>query len=260
MSVEQLLTFIPAYVAVFFRVAAMMVFAPLFGSARVPQRLRVLLAAIISAGLASSVITRPVALPSSLWMLTAGIAGEIVFGLAMGMVLSFVFIAVQWAGEMIGQQMGLNMSEVFDPQFGSGGSLVGELYFMVTLVIFLAINGHHALLIGVKESLISLPLMSVGMSAGLLDVIVGLFQASTTLAFQLAAPMLVTMLVVDLALGFVSKTMPQLNIMTAGMGVRSMIGLIVLIFGIGMTSDVIRGRLITAMDTVVAGYKTGLAH
>jgi flagellar biosynthesis protein FliR len=54
----------------------------------------------------------------SMWQLAVGIGGEIIFGFAMGMILSFVFIAGQWAGELIGQQMGFNMSEVFDPQFG----------------------------------------------------------------------------------------------------------------------------------------------
>jgi len=65
------------------------------------------------------------------------------------------------------------------------------------------------------------------------------------LAMQLAAPMLVTMLIVDLVLGFVGKTVPQLNIMTAGISVRALVGMLVLIVGLGLTSSIIRLNLLS---------------
>jgi flagellar biosynthetic protein FliR len=253
MSLESALEFIPAYVLVFFRVAGMMVMAPLLGSARVPKRVKAILAAVIAMGIARGITTH-VTLPTTLWGLTIGIGGEMVFGLCMGMILSFIFIAVQWAGEMVGQQMGLNMSEVFDPQFGQRGSLIGDMYFWAATAIFLLINGHHAMLIGMNESFTSLPLLSVGMNKDLFDLMVGLLHATTTLAIQLSAPMLVTMLIVDVALGFVGKTVPQLNLMTAGLPLRALVGMVVLIIGIGMASDVIRGAIFDSMDTVRAAW------
>jgi flagellar biosynthesis protein FliR len=152
--------------------------------------------------------------------------------------------------------MGSNISEVFDPQFGGQGSIIGNLYFMFTLVVFLLIDGHHAMLIGVRESLIQLPLLSVGMSANLFTLIVAMFHASTILAFQLAAPILVTMLIVDLCMGFVSKTVPQLNLMSAGLSVRGLVGFLVLIMGMGMSCDVIRHAMMNTMDTVMMAYRT----
>ncbi len=67
-----------------------------------------MLALVLSVGMFASV-TPPPHLPDTTWEAAVGVGGEMVFGLAMGMVMSFVFIAVQWAGEMIGQQMGLNL-------------------------------------------------------------------------------------------------------------------------------------------------------
>ena len=67
---------------------------------------------------------------------------------------------------------------------------------------------------------------------------------------RLAAPMLVTMLVVDLAMGFVSKTVPQINVMSAGMSMRSAIGMVVLIAGLTLTNDVLRGAVADSMDAV----------
>ncbi|HTL30814.1 MAG TPA: flagellar biosynthetic protein FliR, partial [Tepidisphaeraceae bacterium] len=213
------------------------------GSAKVPRRVKVLLTLILAVGMCPAVKAPPNLNDLTTWQLAVGIGGEIIFGFAMGMVLSFVFIAGQWAGELIGQQMGLNMSEVFDPQFGQAGSLVGDMYFMLTLVIFLSLRGHHAILDGVRASFDALPLLSVGMNKPLFGLLTGLFTSCTTLAIQLAGPMIVTMLVVDLALGAISKTMPQINVMTAGLTMRSLVGLVVLIVGISLTARVIEKSL-----------------
>jgi len=182
-----------------------------------------------------------VVLPETTWGLALGIGSEMAFGLALGMVVSFVFIAAQWAGEIIGQQMGLNISEVLDPQFGGGGSLVGDLYFMLTMMTFLSpvVNGHHALIKGVRMSFDALPLMTASVNTDLLELLIGLFQSSAALAVQLAAPMLMTMLIVDLALGCIGKAMPQMNVMAMGLSIRSMLGVVVLVLGLRLTGSLL---------------------
>lgn len=249
MSIDDLLLTVPTFALVLFRVAGMTLFAPLFGSSRIPRRVKALLVIILAVGLMPAV-TRPVVMPETTWQLALGIAGEMTFGLAMGMVLSFTFIAAQWAGEMIGQQMGLGLGEVFDPQFGSAGSIVGEFYFMLTLVIFLAVGGHHAMIHGVRASFDALPLLSFGMTPSLLDTLVGLLQSAMGLAIQLAGPTFVTMLIVDVAMGFISKTMPQLNVMSAGLSMKSIIGMFVLLVGMTLTSGVIGDRVTKSMEDV----------
>jgi flagellar biosynthesis protein FliR len=215
--------------------------------------MKMLLAIILSLGLAQG-IPMPTVIPQTTWGIALGIGGEICFGLAMGTVMSFVFIATQWAGDMIGHQMGLNISEVLDPQFGAAGSLVGDMYFMLTLVIFLAIGGHHAMLRGVKLSFDALPLLSVGINRGLVDMLVGLFTGASCLAVQLAGPMLVTMLIVDLSLGCISKTMPQLNVMSAGLSIRAIVGMLVLIVGLWVTTKVLEGAVDQSMETFSQHY------
>src|SRR5882724_2498826 len=114
---DSVLQLVPVYVLVVFRLAGMTMYAPLFGSTRIPRQIRVMLLLVLAAGVAPSV-PMP-AIPNTIWGLALGIGGELAFGLAMGMVLSFTFVAVQWGGEIIGQQMGFNLGEVFDPQFGA---------------------------------------------------------------------------------------------------------------------------------------------
>ncbi len=252
---DALINFAGVYLLVLFRVAGMMVFAPLLGSARVPKRVKGLLAIVLAASLTPS-IPPPIDMPSTIWGLSIAIGGEIMFGLAMGTILSMIFVAAQWAGEIIGQQMGLNLGETFDPQFGAHGSMIGDVYYFLTLMIFIAIDGDRAMLRGVHDSFTSLPLLSVGINRPVFATMIGLFGGATKLAMQLAAPVLVTMLVVDLILGFVGKTVPQLNIMTAGIALRGLIGTVVIIVGLSLTSSVIRDAMFEAMKSMYAGYTT----
>ena len=103
--------------------------------------------------------------------------------------------------------------------------------------MFLVIGGHHAMLRGVRDSFDLAPLLSLGVNENLFDTLIGFFTGATTLAFRLAAPMLVTMLVVDLALGLVGKIMPQMNVMAMGLSLRSALGLVIVILGLSMTND-----------------------
>jgi flagellar biosynthetic protein FliR len=244
-------------VLVLCRVAGMMVFAPLLGSVRIPKTVKSMIAVVLAIALAP-VVAPPVRWPDTDWQLAVGMGGELCFGLAIGMAMSFVFIAVQAGGEIIGQQMGINLGSTFDPTFGGGGSVISDLYFMMTLTIFLAVNGHHALLIGVKQSFVALPLLTLGIDRPLLALTVQLLHACTLLAFQLAAPILVTMLVLDLSLGFISKTVPQLNVMTAGMSIRGLVAMLVLIVGLVLTSEVIRNAVLDSMWVAYQSWTKGI--
>jgi flagellar biosynthesis protein FliR len=235
----QALAYVPVFVLVVFRLAGMMLYAPLFGSARIPRRIKAAIVLVLALGMAPG-LSPPVVLPQTPWELALGIGGELAFGLAMGMVMSFVFIAVQWAGAMIGQQMGLNMSEVLDPAMGGGGSIIGDLYYMMTLVVFLSVGGHRMMLQGVRESFDLLPLLSVGMNQSLLDLLTRLLEGATVLAMQLAAPVLVTMLVVDLVLGLIGRAVPQMNVMAMGLSLRAAAGMVVIIVALTLGVRVMR--------------------
>jgi flagellar biosynthesis protein FliR len=254
--IQSALLFVPTFAAVLLRVGAMFIFAPLFGSGRIPKKSKAMFAIVLAACLSATV--RPVAFPPTIWTLTAAMVGEILFGLAMGMVLSVVFIAAQWAGEIIGQQLGFTLGAVFDPQYGGAGSVVSDLLYMLTLSIFLGIGGHHAMLLGLHKSFDALPLFTAGISHNGTDIITGLLTSCTTLAMKLVAPTIVAMMVTDVVLGFVSKTMPQLNVMSMGMNVKSLVGILILAGGITLTSDTMRDAITDRMYDVIHLFTHGL--
>lgn len=248
MSLDYLLTFVPAFVLAFFRIGGMLMAAPILGSSRVPQRIRLFFALAVSTA-AAGYIQLPSANPS-IWEMGMGVGSELIFGLAMGMALSLVFTAAQWAGDIIGQQMGLGMGQIFDPQSGPSGAVIGDLYYMLTMAIFLIAGGHRAFMSGVLESFYSIPPMSVGMNLNVLDVVLNLLMEATTLAMRLSGPIIVSMLAVDVVLGFLGRTMPQMNVMTAGLSMRSMLGIIVLIFGLSLSTQVIRDSVMESLHSI----------
>lgn len=252
-QVHNTLQMAGTFVLVLVRIAGMMIFAPLFGSGRIPGRVKALMTIALALG-ASAALPGPLPLPPSLWQAAGAIAGELAFGLGVGIVASLVFIAAQWGGELIGQQMGLSIGAVFDPQFGQSSSIIGDLYFLLTLAIFLLIGGHQALLGAVLSSMVVHPPLTLGLDASLLGVVLDMLTSATVLAMKLGAPMLLTMLMVDVVLGALSKTMPQLNIMTAGLSLRTLLGVVVLVAGLAMTVKILGDELTTMLGDVADLY------
>jgi len=249
-----------AYLPPLARVGAVLAVAPPFASVAVPVRVRALIAMALTIGLLPAVSYNSTA-SQPLAGLALGVAGEVTIGLAMGMSLALVFTAAQWAGELITQQMGLSLSEMYDPR-GAGGQVgsLGQMYWLLTVVVFMGANGHHAMLRGVAASFDAVPVMSLANGASIVALMVGLLQSATGLAIQLAAPVFVTMLVVDLAVGMVGRTMPQLGMMTAGVTVRSIAGLVVLIAGMALTAGVVQGAAVNWMQVVQSSFNGLTGH
>ncbi len=242
MPLDDLLNLPLQFALVMFRIAGLMIFAPLIGSGRIPRLVKVFFAAVLTLAMAGT-MPAPVELPHSPWQVAVGIGGELAFGLALGMILSLVFVAAQFAGAIAGQQMGFNLVGSLDPSSDLGSNPLSDVYFILTLFLFLLLDGHHAMMLGIRNSFDHLPPLAVGLDRPLLDTITGMTMSATTLAVRIAAPVCVAMLVVDLALGMVGKTIPQMNLMSVGLSLRSIAGLLIVIFGLGLTAFVLDGAI-----------------
>ena len=234
------------------RVGAVLALVPVFGGIHVSRRMRALLAVALTLGLMPAIGTPQAPQTNGVMILALG--GELVAGIGMGFAFAMLFAAAHWAGEMIGQQMGLSLGETFDPQHGAHGSVLGQAYFLFTVVVFLAVGGHHAMIRALAASFEHLPLMTFPNAAGVLDLLVGLLTSATGLAIQLAAPTFISMLIVDLVLGMLSKTIPQLNLMSVGTPVRAVVGLIVLAAGFALTAGVIKGAISDSFGAVESAW------
>jgi flagellar biosynthetic protein FliR len=249
MSLEQMNNLLPTYLLALVRITGVVMFAPVIGSHTIPRRIKITIAMALTLGLLPA-IPPAQSVPSNLGILGVGIASELAFGIAIGLCANLAFVAAQWAGEMAGQQMGFTLSGLMDPEAGAQGSVLGDFYLMFSLVVFLLVNGHHALIRGLGASFSSLPLLSVSMNRNILDLFLGLLQSATILSLQLAAPLLITMLIVDFSLGLMARVVPQINVLALSLSVRSAAGLIVLLLIAALTATTLGSSLVTWMKTI----------
>ena len=217
---------LPAYLLVLFRVAGLMVVTPLFASSAVPRRLRVMFAA------GGALVVFPLLLPTVPANLTlaaalVGIVGEMMIGLLMGLAVHTLFLGAQTAGMVIGQQAGLSLGQTFNPLMNSSTTTLGQLYFIVLFMIFMLAGGHRAIMSGLLDSFKVIPLLTFGAQEVHARMLFDLMHSAFVMALRLAGPCLIAMFMTTLAMGFLSKTMPQLNILSVGFMLRIVVVLLV---------------------------------
>jgi len=220
----EITAWIGAFLWPFFRIAAMLMSAAVFGVRALPMRLRLMLA------LAIALVLAPLAgpMPAVDLMSAQGIAitgQQLLIGIAMGFVLRMVFAALELAGEMIGSLMGLGFASLIDPQNGVQVPAVGQLYILLATLMFLALNGHLLWIEAVAESFRIIPVGTSGIAPEGAWALAGFAGQMFGWGVRLALPVVAALLVVNLAFGVLARTSPQLNVFSVGFPAALLIGL-----------------------------------
>lgn len=198
---------------------------PAFGSGFAPVTVRIGLMVTVSV-LLMPFVALPAELPPT--ALVGVVAREAVIGLALAMAVRALIAATELAGNLMGFSIGFFLAAVVDPQTGVQNKVLSAAYATFALVVFFLVDGHHAVLRSLAASYSILP-VGAGQIDGPIGMIVGrLLGVVFVLGVQLAAPVLVVLFVVELALGLMSRLAPQMNLMMLGMPLRVAIGLTVL--------------------------------
>ena len=241
MAFDSVLMF--SFLCVFVRCSAMFLSSPVFGSASTPVAIRVMTCMAISAALTLTIGGKVGVPPTDLYSFVMAITHEVVAGLLIGTFMSLVLQAAQMAGSLIDTQMGLGMSQILNPVNGVSSTIISQFKFMLAVVIFLAMNGHHLMLQAFVKSYTDMPGLSMENLPILKDGLVGLITQLSLLSLQMAAPVLGVSLVVDAALGIINKAVPQMQVIQVGMPAKLVIGMVAL--GVGLPA-------------IVAGVNTGV--
>lgn len=222
---------VAAFLYPFLRILALMSSAPLFSHDSVPRPLRVGLALAITVLVVAAAPDARFVSPFS----AAGgvlILQQIVVGIGIGLAMQLVFAAVTLAGDLIGLQMGLSFASFVDPQNAEQTPVVGGFLSLVLMLLFLAINGHLALIAALVDSFRVMPVSPDGWGA--LDAM-RLVQAGAsvfTTGLSLALPVIGALLLVNLTLGVLTRTAPQLNLFAVGFPVTLAVGLVMLLLAL----------------------------
>lgn len=221
------------FLLVMARVTGMLQMAPVFSSQRVPVMVRVGLGALIAL-LITINQSWGVTNSDSLVYLVLGMAGEFILGFAIGFIVNLVMAATQIAGQLVDMQMGFGIVNVMDPQSGQQMPLVGNLQYMLALLVLLGINGHHMIITAIVKSYDFVPALGMKINGSTTELIISLFCGMFVSALKIALPLVAALFVTDVALGIVARTVPQMNVFIVGLPLKIVVGIFMLIAVLGL--------------------------
>lgn len=225
---QQMLAVVSAVLWTSLRTGGLLMAAPLLGTRAVPNRVKVMLA--MSLSLAVSAVAGPppvvVGLDPATVLL---VAREIVIGVAMGFMLRLAFEAGALAGELIAQGTGLSFATLADPMRGVNAGVVGTWFYLAFTLLFLAMDGHLGLVELLAGSYRAVPLQGEWTDGmGITASVPAFFALAMRFGVQLALPVMLALLVVNLAFGVLSRASPALNPIQLGLPASLLIGLVLL--------------------------------
>lgn len=225
---------INAWVVAFFfplaRILALLVAAPPFNNPALSVRVRLLLGLAIALAITPALPSSPAIDPSSGSGLLI-LAQQIIIGFAMGFSMRLIFSAIDMAGTMISYQMGLGFATAYDPQSASQTSVISEFLGFLALLVFMSINGHLIVIATLTQSFILLPIGSGSLANSSWLNIANAGGVIFTSGVLLSLPVVVALLITNIALGVLGRVAPQLNLIAIGFPATIALGFAALFVG-----------------------------
>jgi flagellar biosynthetic protein FliR len=235
------------------RVSPLFVLAPLFSSAMMPTKVRTVVAVGLSIGL-TPLAVHGQTLPTDPLSVTGLLVVQLLVGLAFSFAVGAVFAAIEAAGALTDLVAGFSYGSIVDPVDNNQGGVMSSLYGIVGLALFIAIGGDAWTLRGLARTFTLVPLTKAppiaGMTSGVESAAASIFVS----ALEVAAPVLLALLITDVAFGMVSRIVPQLNVFAVGFPMK--VGVAMLVVGAslpfvgGFMSDQISNAVMTALHTI----------
>ena len=215
----------------FIRLTAMLLATPVFGARMVPVRIRISIGLFLAWMLFPMLPDVPAVDPLSPAGFLISIQ-QVLIGVSMGFILQMVFGAVVMAGQNIAMSMGLGFASAVDPQNGVQVPVLSQFYMVIATLIFLALDGHLVIIETLVNSFYLLPIGSAAVSADFVWQVAAWGSYMFIGSVLMAVPVMVALLLVNLAFGVMTRAAPQLNIFAVGFPVTLLAGFILLLFGL----------------------------
>ncbi len=216
------------YLLPFVRLAGFVMVAPIFSTGFVPRRVRVglsvMLALIVMPNLTPDMSFDPVSLEGVIMLIQ-----QMIIGIALGFVMQIIFAAIVNAGQLVGMQMGLGFAQMMDPTSGVTVPVIGQFYNLMGVLLFLAMNGHLVLIQVLVDSFSILPVAAGGLPNSSLINIAYFGSWIFSGAVMIALPAIISLLMISVVMGVVTKSTPQMNIFAVGFAITIIAGFIIIL-------------------------------
>lgn len=226
------------FILCFFRVTGLVMFAPLLGSQVSPPQVKVGLS-LAFAMILFPLVDRQIGVVPNMGFYVLAVAAEFGLGAIFGFAATLLFVAVQFGGQFIDQELGLSLANVIDPISNEQISIIGQFKIMLAMILWLLLDGHHFLFSALAGSFRSIPIMGMSFTdAAALHVTDTLVRDVFEVAIKVAAPAIVTLFLITLAMAFMARAVPEMNIFILGFSVRIVVGFFVLLVGVELFARV----------------------
>lgn len=223
-----------AFILVFVRMTGLFVIAPIFGRRNLPAYFKIGFSLLLALIVINTIKIPDLENYISIYQFALVVIKEFVVGITLGYVSYIVFSGIYMAGQLIDMQIGFGVVNVFDPISNIQVPITANFYYIITMLLFLTVNGHHYLILALYDSYKYIPLGSAVFSTSLMDDIIRNFTNMFILGFRIGAPIIAAILITDVVLGVISRTIPQINIFVVGMPLKILVGILVIILTIPM--------------------------
>ncbi len=243
---------VAGFILVLGRISPLFIFAPLFSSKMVPARARAVIAVALAVGIS------PLAAKGRIELDALSFGGlmlkEVLVGLAFAFTLGTLFAALQAAGALLDTMIGFSFGSLVDPVTGTQSSVLAQLYTLVGVAVFIAIDGDAWVVQGLARTYEAVPLADAPQIGTLVHGAQVAFSGIFVAAFQIGAPVLLALIVTDAAFGVVSRVVPQLNIFAVGFPAKVTVGLVLigasLPFVSGFVADQLQQSVLSALHAL----------
>ena len=231
---DNLEIFVPGYMLVFTRLSAMLMTLPIFSYPMISGRVRVTFALLLTV-IIGSVLTMDTVPPvTSLWLLTGLMAKEVVIGMIIGFGARMIFEGFSIAGGIVGLQMGMGIANVMDPTSREQIPIITQFWLPIMVLFLLLMDGHHFFIETFFGSFQMIPLGMGELSPNSGESIVRGGSRIYDIGIRFAAPSMAFLLLFDAGVGFMARTMPQLNVFFITLPLKIFSGLIMLIISLSI--------------------------
>ena len=239
------------FILILVRVSIFLFMFPVFSSPVVPAIAKIGLALLITFILYPVAGVRPEQFPNSSVGFGALVVGEFIVGMVLAYSVEIFFSAVQLAGQIVGFQMGFSMINVIDPQSGTDLSIISQIAYLVVILIFIILNGHHTIIQALVESFRIINMGELTLHEKMHWKLIGMVTGLFALGIKMAAPAMAALFFTNAAFGICAKFVPQMNIMIVAFPVQIAVGL----FTFGLTLQVV----LIMTRNYMGNFKTTLA-
>jgi len=232
-AIAPLIESLATYIWPFVRIGAFLMVMPLAGGSFVPVRVRLLLAVVLTIAIAPmvpSTATREVLSAAGLVTMIQ----EIGIGVALGFLVQLVFDAIALGGQVIGMSMGLGFAVFLDRARGVSIPVLGQLFLLLGMLVFLSLDGHLATIQLLAQSFYAWPMSERGLTPQILSELLAWTGQMFVFALKIALPAITALLVVNLSFGIMSRAAPTLNLFAVGFPVAMLLGFAVIFLNMGV--------------------------